>query len=170
MVEDKVDLTLYSLGLFVSVIAIAFFIVSILSSGKVKLHITSLQKKYLMYVRLILFVVWLATGIMILIDAKTLLDFVKGTFWLSLAIDSLLLVNSGVDIRKKGVLYMGRFIPWERIETFGWEKQESADRLKIILGKPLRGFPQEITFNVPAEKIENTNLLLSQYLPGRVPL
>lgn len=170
MVNDKIELALYSLGLFVSVIAIVFFILSILSSGKVKLHITSLQKKYLMYLRIILFVVWLATGIVILIDAQTLIDFVKGAFWLGLALDSLLLVNSGVDIREKGILYMGRFIPWERIETFGWEKRESKDSLKIILGKPLWGFPKEITFNVPAEKIENTNLLLNQYLHGSVLL
>ncbi len=107
-------------------------------------------------------------GIMILIDAKTLVDFVKSAFWLGLAVDSFLLVKSGVDIREKGVLYMGRFIPWERIKTFEWEKQENTDRLKIILGKPLWGFPKEMTFNVPAEKIENTNLLLNQYLHGNV--
>lgn len=168
MDKDKVELLLYLLGIFVSFIAIAFFLLSLLSSGKEKLHITSLQKKYLMYLRIILFVVWLATGIVILIDAKTLIDFVKSAFWLSLALDSLLLVKSGVDIREKGVLYMGRFVSWERIKSFEWEKQERTARLKMILGQPLWGFPKEITFNVPAEKIENTTLLLNQYLHSRV--
>ncbi|MCB8983547.1 MAG: hypothetical protein H6659_06970 [Ardenticatenaceae bacterium] len=170
MTGEKVELTLYAIGIVVSVYAIAFFLLSIRASGKLKLHITSLQKKYSMYLKIILFVVWLTTGILILIDAQTLLDFVKGAFWLILALDIILLVVSGVDIREKGILYRGRLIPWERIETFGWERLDSTNRLKINIGKPLWGFPKEIAFDVPADKIEKTDLLLSQYLPGAVLL
>ena len=164
MDRNKFELALYSYGIFISVIVIAFLTISRLSSGKVKLHIISPQYKYL---RTVFIVVWVTAGIVILIYAKTLIDFVEGFFWLGLGIAYFFLIKSGADIREKGILYIGGFISWEGIESFGWEKHENTHKLIITRKKPFLGFSKEVIFKVPAEKFENTDILLNHYLHGK---
>jgi hypothetical protein len=161
--EDKFELALHSVGIFVSVVTIAFFITSRLSSGNLKLHIFTSRFNYL---RIVFVVAWLAGGSMRLIYAKTFIDFVEGLFWFSLGIAYLFLIKSGVDIRENGILYEGGFISWKGIESYRWKKHENTHSLILVRRKPFLGFSKEITLKVPVEKVENTDTLLNQHLQG----
>lgn len=164
MIKNTIGFPLYLLGIIFSVIAITFFISNRLSSGKIKLHISSSRNKHL---ELILFALGLILGILTIVTAKIYVDFVEGFCWVGLAIVNLFALKSGLDFREKGIFYFGELIRWEAIESLGWEKHENTYRLKIIRRTFFFSFSKEINLTIPVEKVEDVNLLLIQYLPGR---
>ena len=163
MIGKLIALPLYSLGILVSAIGITFFARNRLSSGEVKLHISSRYK----FVEIILFVLEVAGMIVSFATAKIPVDYVEGFCFTGLAIWFLFLIKSDLEIRENGIFSGGELIPWGVIESYEWENFENSHKLKILRKRPFLGFSKEINLIVPSEKVEDAIVLLNQYLPSK---
>jgi hypothetical protein len=84
-------------------------------------------------------------------------------FWWAIALLFLFLGLSDLEIREKGLSYLYSWLPWERIEAFGWDDDKPNT---LILRVKRRSFLSRryVTFNIPAGKKDVVDQVIDDYL------
>ena len=87
-----------------------------------------------------------------------------GLFWLSGAACFFSVGLSRSEIRERGILYLGRFVKWKRVESFKWEGKNDHT-LTIWLRKRLLSF-RTISLSIPSVHKDAVDSLLAQHISG----
>lgn len=83
--------------------------------------------------------------------------------YLSLGIVMLISGWMGTKIFEKGIISMGRFMAWDKIESYGWE----SDKANILTVKLKNRFPlfRKLSLPIPATEKEEIDGLLKELVP-----
>lgn len=110
-------------------------------------------------------------GIVSLVDALLeadveLKEISCGLFWLSGAAYFFSVGLGCFEIRERGILYLGRFVKWKRVESYKWEGKNDHTLTMRLRQRLLSLANRTISLSIPSVHKDAVDSLLAQHISG----